>query len=163
LNAKKAAILAGYSEDSARSIGSENLTKPAIQAVIYKDFERRANKANVTQDRVIQELKRIAFSNMADFARWDGNTINLKDSDALSRGKTAVIKEISETVTEAGGRTTIKHHDKIKALELIGRHLNMFRDKPDDAPAATEAKADVYPAMTKERAAELLKEKEEKK
>lgn len=164
LNATKAAIRAGYSEKSAANIGNENCRKPLIQAAIFKELDKRAKRTNITQDRVIIELKRIALSNMADFARWDGNTVNLKESDTLSRAKTAAVQEISEVVTEAGGRTKIKHHDKIRALELLGRHLGMFRDKPDDVSVSVSVSTEQsHPSMTKEQARALLDAKKESK
>lgn len=164
LNASKAARRAGYSEKSSANIGNENCRKPLIQAEIFKELDKRAKRTNITQDRVIIELKRIALSNMADFARWDGNTVNLKESDSLSRAKTAAVQEISEVVTEAGGRTKIKHHDKIRALELLGRHLGMFKERPDDAGVnvSVSVTTEQVPAMTKAQAEELLKKKQEK-
>lgn len=43
-NASKAARLAGYSLKSARQIGSENLTKPYLKAIIDADSQRRSRE-----------------------------------------------------------------------------------------------------------------------
>ena len=94
LNATQAAIRAGYSERTANRIGAENLTKPDIQAAVKAAIEDRAKRTEVTQDMVVEELRKVAFAKAADY------------SDS-----------------------TLKYSNKLKALELIGRHLGMFTDK----------------------------------
>lgn len=59
LNATQAAIRAGYSERTARSVGSENLTKPDIAAAIAKASRRVAEKAEWTAVERLAALKRI--------------------------------------------------------------------------------------------------------
>ena len=56
LNATQAAIRAGYSEKTAKEIGSENLTKPNIAKVIAEAQEKLSNKAQVTVEMVVQGL-----------------------------------------------------------------------------------------------------------
>ena len=69
LNAAQAAIRAGYSAKTARVIGHENLTKPDIAAAIEKAQAERAERAEVTADWVIDELRKIACANMADYMK----------------------------------------------------------------------------------------------
>jgi phage terminase small subunit len=59
LNATQAAIRAGYSEDTARSIASENLTKPDIQEAIARAMDARSKRTEITQDYVLQGICRI--------------------------------------------------------------------------------------------------------
>lgn len=56
LNATQAAIRAGYSEKTAKEIGSENLTKPNIAKAITEAQEKLSNKAQVTVEMVVQGL-----------------------------------------------------------------------------------------------------------
>ena len=62
LNATKAAINAGYSEDTARQIGSENLSKPYIQKRIDEMKANLAETAGISALRVIREHETIAFN-----------------------------------------------------------------------------------------------------
>src|SRR5690606_3608473 len=62
LNGTQAAIRAGYSEDSARYTGSDNLTKPHIRAYIEYLKRERQEQAFVEIYDVILELKKIAFA-----------------------------------------------------------------------------------------------------
>ena len=56
LNATQAAIRAGYSEQTARQMGSENLSKPVIQEAIAEAQNKRTTRTQITQDEVIRRL-----------------------------------------------------------------------------------------------------------
>ena len=126
LNATQAAIRAGYSPDTAKSIGSENLTKPDIQARIAKAMAERSRRTGVNADRVVMELAKIAFVNASDVI--DAETATLKPDGAPD--DTAAIQSVKvKTFGEDGLEREIKMADKLKALELLGKHLGMFKDK----------------------------------
>ena len=126
LNATQAAIRAGYSPDTAKSIGSENLTKPDIKAQIARAMAERSRRTGVNADRVIMELAKIAFVNANDVI--DAETATLKP-DALPEDTAAIQSVKVKTFGEDGLEREIKMADKLKALELLGKHLGMFRDK----------------------------------
>lgn len=126
LNATQAAIRAGYSPDTAKSIGSENLTKPDIKAQIAKAMAERSRRTGVNADRVVMELAKIAFVNANDVI--DAETATLKP-DALPEDTAAIQSVKVKTFGEDGLEREIKMADKLKALELLGKHLGMFRDK----------------------------------
>jgi len=69
LNATQAAIRAGYSARTARSIGQENLTKPDIAAAIEAAQRSQWARTGITADMVIAELAKICFANMADYMK----------------------------------------------------------------------------------------------
>ena len=126
LNATQAAIRAGYSPDTAKSIGSENLTKPDIQARIAKAMAERSRRTGVNADRVVMELAKIAFVNANDVIDPDTATVR---ADALPEDTAAMQSVKVKTFGEDGLEREIKMADKLKALELLGRHLGMFKDK----------------------------------
>ena len=66
LNATQAAIRAGYSVESAGSIGSELLKKPEIRARIETAMAERSKRTGINADRVLRELGRIAFVDPSD-------------------------------------------------------------------------------------------------
>lgn len=137
-NATQAAIRAGYKAKTAHVIGAENLRKPKIAEEIarrQKDLQRRTE---VTQDRVVKELARVAFADATDYAcvetltyeNEDGTVspvqiVSPKDTDTLSDDQRAAIAGIKH----GANGIEVKLHDKIKALELLGRHIGMFNDK----------------------------------
>ena len=126
LNATQAAIRAGYSPDTAKSIGSENLTKPDIQARIAKAMAERSRRTGVNADRVVMELAKIAFVNASDVI--DAETATLKP-DAAPEDTAAIQSVKVKTFGEDGLEREIKMADKLKALELLRKHLGMFKDK----------------------------------
>lgn len=125
LNATQAAIRAGYSPDTAKDIGCENLAKPNIRARIDQALAERSRRTGINQDRVIRELARIAFVNAAD-------VINSKDAtlrEDASEDDTAAIQSVKvKTFGEDGVEREIKMADKLKALELLGKHLGMYQN-----------------------------------
>ena len=64
-NATRAALAANYSKPTAYAIGAENLRKPQIQAYIKDLMAKREQRLDVTADRVVQELAKIAFNDDA--------------------------------------------------------------------------------------------------
>ncbi len=87
LNATKAAIRAGYSPKTANEQGSQNLAKVSIQAAIDKAMAERSRRTGINQDRVIQELAKLALLNPVDVIDMDTATVK---PDA-SRDDTACI------------------------------------------------------------------------
>lgn len=55
-NGTQAAINAGYSEESARAISSENLTKPYIQEALKQEEKKLQEKYEYTIDDMVREL-----------------------------------------------------------------------------------------------------------
>lgn len=129
LNATQAAIRAGYSPDSARQSGSDNMNNPYIRTYIDKTMAERSRRTGVNADRVVMELAKIAFVNAADVIDTDDAT--LKDDAAPE--DTAAIQSVKvktfPTKDGEGVEREIKMADKLKALELLGKHLGMFKDK----------------------------------
>ena len=126
LNATQPAIRAGYSSDTAYSIGNENMKKPEIKACIDKAMAERSRRTGVNADRVLMELAKVAFVNASDVI--DADTATVK-ADALPEDTAAIQSVKVKTFGEDGLEREIKMADKLKALELLGKHLGMFKDK----------------------------------
>lgn len=140
LNATQAAIRAGYSAKTAGIIGFENLTKPNIASEIAVAQERRAVRTGITQDRVLQELGRIAFFDIRKLYTEAGA---LKQPHELDDEAAAVLAGI-DVVEMAGGMKVdgeggashvpmytkkARIPDKVAAIGLAMRHLGMLNDK----------------------------------
>lgn len=131
LNATQAAIRAGYSVKTAREQASQNLTKLNIQQAISEKMAERSKRTGVNQDRIVLELAKIAFVNAADVIDSDDATIKAgataDDTAAIQSVKVKVIP----TKEGEGVEREIRLNDKLKALELLGKHLGMWNDKPE--------------------------------
>lgn len=128
LNATQAAIRAGYSEKTANRIASELLSKLDIQEKITELKAERSKRTEITQDRVVKELAAMAFAKATDYAQiadvGGKVAIMLTPTAQLTTAQQAGIVGIKQT--QAGIEVKL---DKTKALELLGRHLGMFKDK----------------------------------
>lgn len=125
LNATQAAIRAGYSPNNADKIGSELLGKTRVLNEIKTAMAERSRRTGISQDRVIRELARIAFVNAAD-------VINTKDATIKADANvddTAAIQSVKvKSFGEDGIEREIKMADKLRALELLGKHLGMYQN-----------------------------------
>ena len=136
-NATQAAIRAGYSPKTARSIGQENLTKPDIAAAVKQAQDARAERTEVTADEVVLQLKRYAFSSMRDYVDDKGNLLDVHEltpDAAVGIASVEVLRERTRTSDEHSVTTVeqtikIKRWNPLRALELLGRHLGLFRDR----------------------------------
>ena len=140
LNATQAAIRAGYSEDTARAIGCENLTKPAIEARVNELKMERLKRLNVNQDYVLMRLIEIDQLDVLDILNDDGSCKPIKEwpkvwRQFISGIDLSELKEISGNEEKIIGSVLkkIKWPDKVKNLELIGKHIDVgaFKDKMD--------------------------------
>ena len=128
LNATQAAIRAGYSEKTAGQIGDENLKKPEIAGAIQEAMNKRSARVEITADKVLQEIAKLAFANLQDFYDENGS---LKDIKSLPRDVAVALSSSKVNLTEACAVQEIKLHDKKGSLELLGRHLKLFTDKTE--------------------------------
>lgn len=125
LNATQAAIRAGYSPDTAEQIGHQQLKKTSVANAIAIEQAKRSKRTGVSQDRVVRELAKIAFANLPDIVNtFDGSVIPSADRDDL-----ACIQSIKVKQTESMTEREVKLADKTRALELLGKHLGMFKDR----------------------------------
>lgn len=128
LNAKQAAIRAGYSPKGAEPQASRLLSNVKIQSEIAKAMRKREKRTEITQNRVLEELAAIAFAKATDYATVDKKGIvNITPTEELTEGQKKAIAGIKE----GANGVEIKLSDKTKALEMLSRHLGMFRDKID--------------------------------
>lgn len=107
-NATQAAINAGYSEKTARKIGSENLTKPDIKAYIDERMKKLEEEAIADQAEVLKYLTRV----LRDEEREDA-LVNIGNYE----------QEIQSMKVSA--------KDRIKAAELLGKRYGSWTDKVD--------------------------------
>lgn len=138
LNGAKAARRAGYAVDTSRNEATRQLANVHVQAEIQKGMEKRGEKVDLTAERVVLELMKIAFADIKSVASWTANGVAFMPSDDLTDNISAAISEVSEkTVTTKGETSTnlkVKMHDKLKALDMLARHLGMMKDRDEEGP-----------------------------
>src|SRR6266508_6196013 len=78
LNATRAAIRAGSSQHTARSVGAENLTKPDIAQAVAEAQRQQSERTQITADEVLRELALIAFEDVGEFLDYGSFGVRLK-------------------------------------------------------------------------------------
>lgn len=127
LNATGAAKRAGYAARSAKNHGYRLLKNPAIAAGVAKAQTRRAARTQVSADRVVTELAKVAFGDPRRLLSWGPDGVVLRDSSELTEAEAALVSEVSETRAASGGGTRrIKLRCKLSALNALGKHLGLF-------------------------------------
>ena len=128
LNATQAAIRAGYSAKTADQQGSRMLANVKVQQAISVAMAERSKRTGINQDRVVLELARIAFVKMTDLVDSHGRI-----KDGASEDDLACIESVKYKQSETGSSVEreVKISPKLKALELLGKHLGMWNDKLD--------------------------------
>lgn len=128
LNATQAAIRAGYSAKTADQQGSRMLANVKVKQAVAEKQAQRSKRTGVNQDRVVLELAKVAFAKMTDIVDSNGRIKEDASPDDL-----ACIESIKykESDNEYGGSVEreVKIASKLKALELLGKHLGMWSDK----------------------------------
>ena len=132
-NGTRAAIAAGYSEKTATVTANETLRKPYIATRLQELMKAREERTEITQDMVVKELAKVAFINADQFYHDNGDVKYLSEMDTNTRA--ALSGYSIKTINIGDGMVehipVHKTHDKMKALELLGKHLGIFIDKQE--------------------------------
>lgn len=130
LNGTQAAIRAGYSVKTAQEQSSRLLSNVMVQEAISKAMAERSKRTGINQDRVVLELAKMALVKMTDIVNSQGEIKASATDDDLACIESIKYKE-SESDTGSSVEREVKIASKIKALELLGKHLGMWNDKLD--------------------------------
>lgn len=130
LNATQAAIRAGYKRSEYTDTNATKiLENTRVAEEIEKRMAERSKRTGINQDRVVQELAKLAFVNPADVI--DLNTATVLPS--ASDDDLACIASVKVKRTTKGKSVIeereVRFYDKKDSLVQLGRHLGMFKDK----------------------------------
>lgn len=126
LNATAAAKRAGYKDPN---IGRQLITKNNVSAAIESAMQNRQKRTEITQDMVIAELAKLGFFDVRKMFDKNGKPLDISQLDDDTAA--ALVGLDVQDVTDSDGNFTgyikkYKMADKIKALELLGKHLGAW-------------------------------------
>ena len=134
LNATQAGIRAGYSAKTAYSQAHDLLKKPEIEAEVQRLMNERSKRTEITADKVLKETYLLAMSDIGEAFNEDGSLKPIRDIPAhIRRAISSVeVDELFEGRGEqrehVGYTRKLRLWDKVKTLELLGKHLRLFDD-----------------------------------
>ncbi len=121
-DAKSAARKAGYNVSKTRNIPSWLMNDKEVQRVIKCMKELMSTKVYVTAHDILDQYIKIAFADITDFIKFDGQGVTLRDSSEVNG------QMISE-VRQGRDGITFKLHDKMKALDKLDKLFDLIPDK----------------------------------
>lgn len=130
-NATQAAITAGYAKNSADTQGSRLLVNAKVKAVLAARSEKVFAKREITAERVLDEIYKLAMFDPRKLFRLDGSLIPITELDDDTAASIAGL-DVTELRSEGfsiGRLKKIKIADKGINLERLGRYLKLFTDK----------------------------------
>lgn len=162
-------------EETINAAASRMLRNVKVKEYIDKRMKDREIRTEITQDMVLEEIAKIAFASGTDFAKVvtksfmkpvlddKGNPtgeekeifykdVEIEDTDNLPEDKRKAIAAIKQTKYGIA----IESCDKVRALELLGKHLGMFKDKVE----VTGNINNPYEGLTKEQLLKIASEED---
>ena len=122
--ASQAAIRAGYSPASAWSAASRLKRDRRVANAIRIGRANEARRAQISHERVLTELARVAFSDIGEILDWTSDEdITLRPRLEISPHDRAAIAELAPRRYGKGPR--IKLHSKTHALDTLARLLGV--------------------------------------
>lgn len=131
LNATQAAVRAGYSKKTANVIGPENLAKPCIASRIAEAQSERTGRTQITADYVLERLHQIESLDLTECFDENGHLLPInampeKFRCSIGGVDVSVFKtKVGEEITVEEFTKKLKIENRTKALELMGKHVNV--------------------------------------
>jgi phage terminase small subunit len=124
---------------AARAHAARLVANGNVAAYLSEAMQARAQRTEITQDRVLLELAVLGFSDLRHYVIDDNGQVTLTENapDEAMRA-ISTIKRKTRTFTDRDGNTTtdrdveLRFWSKPDALKMLGQHLNMFREKDEE-------------------------------
>jgi phage terminase small subunit len=140
-NASQAMRKAGYKSKNP-DVDSHQLMKNKLIAAAIAEHEKKAQeKFEITHERILKELAKVAFDDeqdvdIGDMMDWDAGSVSMIPKDIMAKKAIRQIKSLKEVIGKDGSRgiaLEVKNYDKVKALKLLGDHVGLWKHSlPDD-------------------------------
>jgi len=160
LNGTQAYLRAGYKSKNPDVDCQKLLGNARVQAHIQKRKADRERRTEITQDQVVAELAKVAFVDIKDFLRYgtektdtgevddEGNPVyeyrQIVEAKPSEQVDGAIVSEVT---LGKDGTFKFKLHDKMAALDKLGRHFGLFLDRVQAQVVTTNVNATAQEIM----------------
>lgn len=108
-----------WKEESVWQRASKLAADVKVRSRVQELREKAANANEVTIERIVAEVVKVAFANQRELMTWGPNGVKLRSSDELTEDQAAAVSEVSESISATGGSLRLKTHDKMGALRFL--------------------------------------------
>lgn len=135
LNGKQAAIRCGYSPRTAEQQASRLLRNEQVAAAVIVGKARQLAAADLSAARVLEEMRRLAFFDVAAFFDEAGNLLPIHQMPVEARAAIAGLEVARANLNPKDGKKDDEWLHKIKlapkqhALEMLGKHFGLLEEK----------------------------------
>ena len=130
--AYKAVYKSCKKDEAARVNSSRLLTNANVAAYLAQRQQELQQRTEITQDKVVQELAAIAFADIADYVQVKDHgglpMVEITPTGDIPVSKRAAIASIKQ----GNNGIEVKLHNNLDALDMLGRHLGMVKDKAEE-------------------------------
>ena len=136
-NGRQAVLRAGYSTKNPDQVFNKLVRISSVKEAVDQELKKQEDRLRITSDEVMKELANIARFDIADIYDENGSLKNIHDIPKEARMAISAVQadELFEGFGKdrerIGETKRVRLWDKLKALELIGKHFKMFTDKID--------------------------------
>lgn len=138
---QKAATLAGFKWP--HKYATRLFRKKAVVDEIERRYAENRERFDISEDKIMQELAKIGFSNLGNLVLVDDNGNGRIDLTKMTRAQRAALAQFKtktrqekyyddekqEWSTRPVTEVEFKFHDKRQALVDMGKHIGMFVEK----------------------------------
>lgn len=147
LNGAAAARRAGYGEKYAARCAFDNMHNPKVLEAIQAQQAKVSERTGITQDRVLEEIAKIAFLDLRKLFTGFGTLLEPGEWDDDIAGAVASIEAVTRRTGETNPDgtkvveyvTKIRAWDKLQALDKLARHLGLFDDPEEGDEKVADA------------------------
>jgi len=128
---QRAVIEAGFSENGTKQTAYRLMKRPEIRAYVNKLIEKRNERADLSADQIVNELRMLACYDLTEVLidSEDGNAAVMQDPRKLPEDlRRAIVKMKSVPLADGKIGYELTFADKLRALEMLARHLQMFKE-----------------------------------
>ena len=133
-NASEAARRAGYAEATAKAAAARLKASPAIVKALAEANDARVQRTRIDAARVIEEVARLSFVDLARLVDWSGDELRLRAPEEIAPEDRAALAQVTLSASKSGKRVTVKLFDKLRALQILMTHLGLGKPKAEAAP-----------------------------
>lgn len=108
-----------WKDETVWSRASELAKTSKVQGRYEHLLQNAADKNDITIERIIAEVAKVAFGDARDVMEWGPSGVRLKDSTTITDAAAAAVAEVTETTSMNGGSLKLKRHDKLGALKFL--------------------------------------------
>lgn len=132
LNATQAAIRTGYKPNAADVQGARLLANASVSSAIAEKTKKQLERADLTASRVLEELRRLSFSNVQTLFDAKGNLKPIQDLTPEEASAIASLEIIKKNAEAGDGKIDVVHKlkvwDKTRSLEMLAKHFALLTD-----------------------------------